>query len=1390
MNNYFIKNIFNIILLFSLTLLHKITSNPLTITKNILRDQVVLLPNQKYHQHILKDESENYKVNIPKNSDEFTKIQIILYTFTGDAIFEPITEDLENIKISNEFIGGKEVYEYVPNEIYPINEKELNILFNIKAVTNTYYIVEYKIIKKKELTELEDKIFYSEDYTLIDSDITYKDSIKYVPNTINKKYFAFSNNKKNETKNFTVQIFSQNCDINVKRNGIISLNDTNDLYQDKITIKDEIYNETYYIYEVTLEDYETVVSINNNLPQCILYLSGEVSDSDNNIILTENDQHYILFQEISKSTYLFPYLGGKNDESFLLIHVVFEEKMSININIYFDDSDNVIKKETLGKSGNILLSNKLMKENCKNVEEICNVYIEISLEKYFIYFITTPLIKISVSTNNLIPSYIKNGEMRIDSVVTSSPLQYFYTDILQNTYGQIILNTKRGEGVLYARIYKKGTIDENANWQNILIPNKLTNNLIYDNFTHSVSFEKKDTQNCDGEGCLLLITYENIFTPSTNENYLTEFSILTRLYNEDLEKQSILNIPLNTYAYGNIINNKLYYNYFEVYLLEDSSQVDFELQCETCVLYINKGKNNLPTPENNEYQFQSKGKYSVFSIVIKKQKKIKGTFLTFRIESPTMDSYYFTKYAIRVSQPLPSSFINYNVIPIDSDQSANCVLSIQLNDGICYFILYIDEDNDNISDILGHVFSDIDAPDIEINANLIPKNIVHSTDISKIIKYLPENSKDSQYSTEKNNNFYSDQLIINKNDRKNNEYVIFGVTSSKTTTIAFLATYYNCKNNVIPNSNTMQLMKMDSNTVTNMLLYSSNLFTASIFSVYGIAKIQWMDKFNNKREYEFKSSHELVTFNIFNEFTNVTIESKENFAFYLWQNIKDDKFNIHEIDFSSIEEIIFTDMDFPLNLYCILPFEAIDSKNYSYKFEDLLFNFVLDKVNTNNNDKLTENLFEINVALINFKTLKSIKKFKNNNMVEFDNNIKAKYDISTKTFVLNLNKTYLEELWTSFGDKDGLPYIYFSINKHSSNTNIYNYLSGQLLLMFNNYTDYIIPNNHFVNDQLIMFSKKLFNLYHLQLAGDYNKNKVILDFSSNVVVGKELIISFIDYEYKDKINSIIIQQNSSNIEIDKEKSKTYGNTHHIEFKISNNNVRDILLCVYKNTPIKDIDKSIKIINYVFKYDTYKPDFETINYNFNNDVNVKIESSQIQLRMRNVEKKQGNIIENIQGEIYIRKIEKNNKIFNEQVATISVLESEYSLIKSEIKFDKENLEINIPYKYKSNQPFYLAVILNLPDENQKFAYRLIDTENPDGINKSLSTTTLILIIFICFVVLLLIIIIVVRIVMKNKNENLETEVMSTSFTKSNKTGEGENNAHDDNLLYNTEEGGVS
>ena len=49
---------------------------------------------------------------------------------------------------------------------------------------------------------------------------------------------------------------------------------------------------------------------------------------------------------------------------------------------------------------------------------------------------------------------------------------------------------------------------------------------------HSVYFEKDHTRKCGNEECLLLINYKNIYFPSSNKDFLSVFTLLTRLFNE------------------------------------------------------------------------------------------------------------------------------------------------------------------------------------------------------------------------------------------------------------------------------------------------------------------------------------------------------------------------------------------------------------------------------------------------------------------------------------------------------------------------------------------------------------------------------------------------------------------------------------------------------------------------------------------------------------------------------------------------------------------------------------------------------------------------------------------------------------------------------------------
>ena len=1342
------------------------------------KDKILLLNNDKFYQYMLINEIDLYQINIPKSSDPFSKIQVILYTFTGDALYETEKNINETVKVNikNDFIGGKEIYEYIPDN-YPIHEKDYNIQFNIKAVTNTYYEVEYKIIKiTYDNTSIENCVFYDENYTFVSTDITFKDSIKYIPEKEdNKRFFVFQNNKKEENNPYFVQIFSLNCQINVKRDNKI-INESEYIYQDIILSDEEYYKmQEYYIYEINIESIDNFGDKKNE-HQCIIYLSGEALDKEDNttnninnnkILLTENDPHeIILTKDIKTYRYLFPYLGNStNYDSFMLVHINFDSKMSIKAKFYFDESD-VKKEETLGRSGQILLSNKLIKENCKDIEEICNVIIEINffnVDKYDNNTWSSPNFQLFISTNNKIPSYLKNGEMRIDSVVLSSPKQYFYTDISKNTQGQVIVNTKRGEGILYVRIYKKGTKDRKKSWGDIEIPNEKSEDcLLYDNFTHSVHFERQHTRKCDIKGCLLLITYKNTYSPSENSDYLSTFTLLTRLYNADKTKQSILEIPLKEYAYGAIEKRLLNYNYFKIYFPENSVKIDFEIQCETCILYINKNE-SLPTPENHDLEYYSHGKFGVYGLWINGE-NIKDKYYTLRIESPIIASKYVTTYSLRVLLPTDSTMINYNLIPVDSQQNANCDLSLYSNDGICYFILYIDDDQNNIGDILAHVYTDYELIDLEINANFIPKEIVERSILNEIMYYLPASMEESDFSSK--NEFYQDYLLIDKNKRKNNDYIIFGVSSIYSATVTFLATYYNYKNNVITNSNTVQLIKMEKNIDLKINLSFNNFYLVHLYSLYGTGEIKWVDEYGKEKSHTF-SEHESFSFSHYITENDTLIKSFDNnLAFYLWQDVREaEYFAMNELDFNMRERFIYIQSIISLKYYCLLP--LLKDNNKTLIFEDIIYYIEIDSPEEIGINK--DNNIIIEGTIINMEMINKIKIAKNDsNIINSKNNIKINFDLSTNSAFIVLNKTYCKNIWNNINNSNENAYLYISIKQNNEKT-IDKDISGQMIVSFRNNRYYIIPSNQIINTKIdIIKDKTNYYLYNLQLDGSYEKNKIVLDISPNTVINEEnLLYSFIDYsDDVDLINDDLIKTNSSNIEI--KNSKYFGGKYHIEFILKDKTIKGIFLCLFSNkTNIKIHDNELKSINVLFKYNTYEPNYELPIYEMDNKINIKQNKKQITININKLKKIEKSKSYYPNCEFIIRKIIYENKIQNEELSSLTLLESNFEIFYSyKDNSDKNNVDIIIPYNKKDNEKFYFSIVANLYQENEKFVYNTFDSKNivfEEKKEEEKKSKVLTIILIFIMVIIIIIILILIYLYIYKRNINKDTQkLMQISF----------------------------
>ena len=55
---------------------------------------------------------------------------------------------MSNITINKNIGDNMQIYEYIPDKNYLINNKDFDILFNIKAKENIFYYIEYNIINK------------------------------------------------------------------------------------------------------------------------------------------------------------------------------------------------------------------------------------------------------------------------------------------------------------------------------------------------------------------------------------------------------------------------------------------------------------------------------------------------------------------------------------------------------------------------------------------------------------------------------------------------------------------------------------------------------------------------------------------------------------------------------------------------------------------------------------------------------------------------------------------------------------------------------------------------------------------------------------------------------------------------------------------------------------------------------------------------------------------------------------------------------------------------------------------------------------------------------------------------------------------------------------------
>ena len=110
-------------------------------------DEIVLSHNSEFYSNLKKDESDLYKIHLPKGNDEIKKIQIYLHS---NQNVELISEDLKNITLNKEKYAGTMIYEFTPDKTYLIHKNDFDLLFSIKANNDAFYYIKYLIVNNKD----------------------------------------------------------------------------------------------------------------------------------------------------------------------------------------------------------------------------------------------------------------------------------------------------------------------------------------------------------------------------------------------------------------------------------------------------------------------------------------------------------------------------------------------------------------------------------------------------------------------------------------------------------------------------------------------------------------------------------------------------------------------------------------------------------------------------------------------------------------------------------------------------------------------------------------------------------------------------------------------------------------------------------------------------------------------------------------------------------------------------------------------------------------------------------------------------------------------------------------------------------------------------------------
>ena len=1313
-------------------------------------DKIFLIEGKTFSQYILEDQNSHYYIDISAEQD-VDEIHLDILIINGDISIELIDASTNRRIESDKYILSNKIF----YSIHLSRNRNLErVQANIKAEMNSYYIIEYKLVKTEDDESTND----------IYAGINYLIPIPKEKD-LNEKTIKIHNTKLLGEESYYNTFYSLNCKFEIKReedNGKFKQIQSFGNYADEI-IENNYLSDEEKVYSYKIKLTENVQSSYNS-DMCMVYVSSVELMKDKNydaqkeILVTEGIPQRIIFKNRDhKIKYIYPNINKDKDVT-IYFNVINSANFTYTIIYNHDKNDNGY----FSQSKLLYINKDKINENCED-QDLCNIIVSIGIVEEIDEDgedRNNPIAEISIREIGNVPYYLPIGVAKKDFLSGSNRLNLF-TTLGKNDQGFITVDFSRGSGLIYSKIVPiDGNGDNNPEWRQYQLPKADDNALTYDFYNKKIEFETKDTEKC-GNGCYLLMSIISSTTGSLDENFRSfQLSITVNLIPQGKlsENGPIIQIEPEQYIIGSLTNKnnrmgqKDMYEFYQLNIPFNAKTVEIDWQSDSVTLLLNVGQER-PLISENDQIFESRYD-SVFEADISNKD---SPYLTIGVYSETLESTFGNSYSFRVHFKK-----DINIYKVDSDQKTLCrPEKIKENEYRCLFMVIYAE-FDFIYDTMIYAKSQSNTASTYMYGEFIENIIYDNFNENELRKRIP--SENSRYNTKKNN---TDFIFFTLPDLNSHFYV--SVISDNSEIIELISSFKTFDNQLSPNPSSVQLFAVNNDPSITLNFQTTKPLLINIVSLYGSTKLYFKD--DDKVTYFLRGRDDRISLAIpiDNNEENLVIENinyKEEdrfepsemgqvempgIAFYLEYYLRPNNINFDEINIGKTSEIVYKKSDFPVSYYSKL--DDLDKNiDIFFNFHDLEFTPSSEFIKMNSDDL---NIYANVITQNNVYNIKTGTQSRPSN----EKAIVGKYDPALQAGFLSLISNDLKQF-----DITTNPTLYLSLEKRNENI-VYKKIRLELTAVDKKsqipVTEKIYQYGNIKNNEIVSYKLKVDNTtgdMRIQFAANSQDVQFVISESAGDKIERNFIKN---REEKEKRGKKFITFNKPN--------KEY---------------------IYLNVFPKEGSKDPKLYNYAFKYinsNDRKNFFEYNILNNNENIQTNLDKSVLTVKFNRIDNRNVDVT-------YALKVAKKWDKSNEEVdKTIAFTENSPSVVLTHNPsgdgiimkyqdFDKKDLDyIEIIAQIKDGPIIeYVAYepVYEIKQDDIQENQNPIDDDDDDDDKKVIiavvaSIGSAILIILIALVVIIFI--------YNRKTKDLLQQVNKISFADADTKDKNENLLMDDNEL---------